>query len=135
MIDRHTGAMTGRHMQIGEAAERVGLSIRTIRHYEDAGLVVPSAPLREVRRGACSACAAHHPRILVGVDVVPRIPAVAAGPATEDLPASLRTDAEHIAATAAVTAARPVLDALRHSARQHSRDYSVCVGDREAWTY
>ncbi len=35
--------MTGQHMQIGEAAERVGLSIRTIRHYEDAGLVVPSA--------------------------------------------------------------------------------------------
>ncbi|MFE0593905.1 MerR family transcriptional regulator [Micromonospora echinospora] len=34
--------MTGRLMQIGEAAERVGLSIRTIRHYEDAGLVVPS---------------------------------------------------------------------------------------------
>ncbi|MEV0430541.1 MerR family transcriptional regulator [Micromonospora sp. NPDC050495] len=30
-------------MQIGEAAERVGLSIRTIRHYEDAGLIVPSA--------------------------------------------------------------------------------------------
>lgn len=30
-------------MQIGEAAERVGLSIRTIRHYEEAGLVVPSA--------------------------------------------------------------------------------------------
>lgn len=39
----HTGAMTGRHMQIGEAADRVGLSIRTIRHYEDAGLVTPSA--------------------------------------------------------------------------------------------
>jgi MerR family transcriptional regulator, copper efflux regulator len=38
-----TGAMTGRHMQIGEAAERVGLSIRTIRHYEDAGLIIPSA--------------------------------------------------------------------------------------------
>ncbi|HWS33201.1 MAG TPA: MerR family transcriptional regulator [Actinoplanes sp.] len=35
--------MTGRHMQIGEAAERVGLSIRTIRHYEEAGLIVPSA--------------------------------------------------------------------------------------------
>ncbi|WP_305783618.1 MerR family transcriptional regulator [Symbioplanes lichenis] len=30
-------------MQIGEAAERTGLSIRTIRHYEEAGLVVPSA--------------------------------------------------------------------------------------------
>lgn len=43
MIDRHTGAMTGRLMQIGEAAERVGLSIRTIRHYEEAGLVIPSA--------------------------------------------------------------------------------------------
>ncbi|MFR9778128.1 MerR family transcriptional regulator [Micromonospora sp. MS34] len=37
------GAATGGHVQIGEAAERVGLSIRTIRHYEDAGLVVPSA--------------------------------------------------------------------------------------------
>lgn len=33
----------GRHVQIGEAAERVGLSIRTIRHYEEAGLIVPSA--------------------------------------------------------------------------------------------
>ncbi|WP_246158433.1 MerR family transcriptional regulator [Catellatospora sichuanensis] len=33
----------GRHMQIGEAAERTGLSIRTIRHYDEAGLVVPSA--------------------------------------------------------------------------------------------
>ena len=30
-------------MQIGEAAVRVGLSIRTIRHYEEAGLIVPSA--------------------------------------------------------------------------------------------
>lgn len=30
-------------MQIGEAAERVGLSIRTIRHYEEAGLVTPTA--------------------------------------------------------------------------------------------
>ncbi|MEU7994522.1 MerR family transcriptional regulator [Micromonospora sp. NPDC049060] len=30
-------------MQIGEVAERVGLSIRTIRHYEDVGLIVPSA--------------------------------------------------------------------------------------------
>ncbi|MBX7268913.1 MerR family transcriptional regulator [Micromonospora sp. Llam7] len=37
------GPATGRLMQIGEAADRVGLSIRTIRHYEDAGLIVPSA--------------------------------------------------------------------------------------------
>jgi DNA-binding transcriptional MerR regulator len=35
--------MESGRMQIGEAAERVGLSIRTIRHYEDAGLIVPSA--------------------------------------------------------------------------------------------
>ncbi|SCG45240.1 DNA-binding transcriptional regulator, MerR family [Micromonospora echinaurantiaca] len=34
---------TGRLMQIGEAADRVGLSIRTIRHYEEVGLIVPSA--------------------------------------------------------------------------------------------
>lgn len=43
MTQAHTDHMTGRHMQIGEAAERVGLSIRTIRHYDEAGLVVPSA--------------------------------------------------------------------------------------------
>ncbi|MBC9002610.1 MerR family transcriptional regulator [Micromonospora aurantiaca (nom. illeg.)] len=40
---RASGSATGRLMQIGEAAERVGLSIRTIRHYEEAGLIVPSA--------------------------------------------------------------------------------------------
>ncbi|SCE80467.1 DNA-binding transcriptional regulator, MerR family [Micromonospora carbonacea] len=37
------GPATGRLMQIGEAAERVGLSIRTIRHYEEADLIAPSA--------------------------------------------------------------------------------------------
>lgn len=30
-------------MQIGEVAARTELSLRTIRHYEDAGLVIPSA--------------------------------------------------------------------------------------------
>ncbi|MGI5498818.1 MerR family transcriptional regulator [Lentzea sp. CA-135723] len=30
-------------MQIGEVAERIGLSLRTIRYYEEVGLVVPSA--------------------------------------------------------------------------------------------
>jgi DNA-binding transcriptional MerR regulator len=30
-------------MQIGEVAARTELSLRTIRHYEDAGLVSPSA--------------------------------------------------------------------------------------------
>jgi DNA-binding transcriptional MerR regulator len=30
-------------MQIGQVAERTGLSLRTIRHYEDVGLVTPSA--------------------------------------------------------------------------------------------
>ncbi len=40
---RASGPAPGRLMQIGEAAERVGLSIRTIRHYEEAGLIVPSA--------------------------------------------------------------------------------------------
>lgn len=33
-------------MQIGEAAERTELSLRTIRHYEETGLVVPSARSR-----------------------------------------------------------------------------------------
>jgi DNA-binding transcriptional MerR regulator len=33
---------TGR-MQIGEVAERIGLSLRTIRYYEEVGLAVPSA--------------------------------------------------------------------------------------------
>lgn len=31
-----------RLIQIGEVAEQIGLSLRTIRHYEEVGLVVPS---------------------------------------------------------------------------------------------
>ena len=33
----------GEHMQIGEVADRTKLSLRTIRHYEEVGLVPPSA--------------------------------------------------------------------------------------------
>lgn len=32
-----------RHMQIGEVAERTGLSLRTIRYYGEVGLIAPSA--------------------------------------------------------------------------------------------
>ncbi|GGP96233.1 MerR family transcriptional regulator [Streptomyces roseolilacinus] len=35
--------MDSEHMQIGEVAARTGLSLRTIRHYEETGLVMPSA--------------------------------------------------------------------------------------------
>ncbi|AGP55596.1 MerR family transcriptional regulator [Streptomyces rapamycinicus] len=35
--------MDGKHRQIGEVAARTELSLRTIRHYEETGLVVPSA--------------------------------------------------------------------------------------------
>ncbi len=35
--------VNGGHMQIGEVASRTELSLRTIRHYEETGLVVPSA--------------------------------------------------------------------------------------------
>ncbi|WP_072815716.1 MerR family transcriptional regulator [Rhodococcus zopfii] len=34
---------SGEHMQIGEVAQRTELSIRTVRHYDDVGLVTPSA--------------------------------------------------------------------------------------------
>ncbi|MBT2366130.1 MerR family transcriptional regulator [Streptomyces sp. ISL-10] len=34
--------MGGKLMQIGEVSERTGLSLRTIRHYEDVGVVAPS---------------------------------------------------------------------------------------------
>jgi MerR family copper efflux transcriptional regulator len=37
-----SGAKTVRLHQIGEVAEAIGLSIRTIRHYHDVGLVPPS---------------------------------------------------------------------------------------------
>jgi MerR family copper efflux transcriptional regulator len=33
----------GVHMQIGQVAARTELSIRTVRHYDDVGLVTPSA--------------------------------------------------------------------------------------------
>ena len=35
--------MSGPTMHIGEVAERVGLSLRTIRYYEEVGLIAPSA--------------------------------------------------------------------------------------------
>lgn len=35
--------MSTDRFQIGEVAERVGLSLRTIRFYEEAGLVIPTA--------------------------------------------------------------------------------------------
>lgn len=35
--------MVGLHMQIGEVATRTGLSLRTIRYYEEVGLVAPTA--------------------------------------------------------------------------------------------
>ena len=35
--------MAGEHLQIGEVAVRTDLPLRTIRSYEDAGLVIPSA--------------------------------------------------------------------------------------------
>ncbi|MFE8938488.1 MerR family transcriptional regulator [Streptomyces sp. NPDC007872] len=38
--------MDGKHMQIGEVAARTELSLRTIRHYEETGLVTPSARSR-----------------------------------------------------------------------------------------
>ncbi|MGV9885184.1 MerR family transcriptional regulator [Streptomyces sp. NPDC003006] len=38
--------MRSEHMQIGEVAARTGLSLRTIRHYEETGLVTPSARSR-----------------------------------------------------------------------------------------
>ncbi|MFJ4280472.1 MerR family transcriptional regulator [Streptomyces massasporeus] len=38
--------MSTEHMQIGEVATRTELSLRTIRHYEETGLVVPSARSR-----------------------------------------------------------------------------------------
>jgi DNA-binding transcriptional MerR regulator len=46
MVESHRGIgrdLVGGHMQIGEVAERTGLSLRTIRYYEEVDLVVPSA--------------------------------------------------------------------------------------------
>lgn len=38
-----TGTPRGELMQIGQVAERTGLSLRTIRFYEENGLVIPTA--------------------------------------------------------------------------------------------
>ncbi|MEX2420083.1 MAG: MerR family transcriptional regulator [Acidimicrobiia bacterium] len=42
MIEAHDPRDDSLFFQIGEVAERVGLSLRTIRYYEEIGLVVPS---------------------------------------------------------------------------------------------
>ncbi|MGX1479883.1 UNVERIFIED_CONTAM: MerR family copper efflux transcriptional regulator [Streptomyces canus] len=41
--DEEGPRVSSEHMQIGEVATRTELSLRTIRHYEDTGLVTPSA--------------------------------------------------------------------------------------------
>jgi len=41
--DKEGSRVGSEHMQIGEVAARTELSLRTIRHYEDTGLVIPSA--------------------------------------------------------------------------------------------
>ncbi len=40
MMSRSSGERAA--LRIGEVADRVGLSLRTIRHYDEIGLVVPS---------------------------------------------------------------------------------------------
>jgi MerR family copper efflux transcriptional regulator len=42
-IDIPTASEAGALRQIGEVANLVGLSLRTVRHYEDSGLVLPAA--------------------------------------------------------------------------------------------
>jgi len=42
-VDIPTTAEDGSLRQIGEVANLVGLSLRTVRHYEDSGLVLPAA--------------------------------------------------------------------------------------------
>ncbi|MGO1971980.1 MAG: MerR family transcriptional regulator [Propionibacteriaceae bacterium] len=41
--DRSTTAAPEAHLQIGVVADRLGLSIRTLRHWDEAGLVSPTA--------------------------------------------------------------------------------------------
>ena len=43
MAGGQVGGVETMRMQIGEVADQVGLSLRTIRFYEEAGLVIPSA--------------------------------------------------------------------------------------------
>ncbi|SCG62250.1 MerR family transcriptional regulator [Micromonospora halophytica] len=131
------GPAGGRLMQIGEAADRVGLSIRTIRHYEDAGLIVPSARseggfrlytepdldrLAVVKRMKPLGFTLDEMRDLLGVlDALPT-----AG--EEDRPALLdRLGMFHTVATARVDALREQLataegfaDTLHHQLDQHT---------------
>lgn len=43
MSRQRSGGGADRHLRIGEAALRTELSVRTVRHYHDVGLVEPSA--------------------------------------------------------------------------------------------
>ncbi|TDC85411.1 MerR family transcriptional regulator [Micromonospora sp. KC606] len=137
---QHTsGPAVGRLMQIGEAADRVGLSIRTIRHYEDAGLIVPSARsdggfrlytepdldrLAVVKRMKPLGFTLDEMRDLLGV--LDALPTAGDG---ERAALRDRLGMFHTDATARVDALREQLataegfaDTLRHHLHQHTRD-------------
>lgn len=41
-LDEQSALITDQYLQIGEVADRVGLSMRTVRYYEEMGLIVPA---------------------------------------------------------------------------------------------
>ena len=43
MKEQNTGIITEVHLQIGELAKRAGVSIRTVRYYDEIGLLKPSS--------------------------------------------------------------------------------------------
>ena len=43
MKEQNTGIITEVHLQVGELAKTAGVSIRTVRYYDEIGLLKPSS--------------------------------------------------------------------------------------------
>ncbi|MEE1941985.1 MerR family transcriptional regulator [Streptomyces sp. TRM 70361] len=94
-------------MQIGEVAERTGLSLRTIRHYEEVGLVIPSA---RTKGGFRLYTAADVDRLMVIRRMKP-------------LDFSLEEMRDLLAITDRLSAAAPLPDAERERLRERLETY------------
>lgn len=115
-------------MHIGEVAERTGLSHRTIRYYEEMGLVEPAG---RTEGGFRLYDQAGIDRLLL---IMPMKPLGFSIEQIRDLLAALDTLADPDSDPAATTAARDLVDSTRASAQERIAELKASTARAEAFT-